>query len=272
MSATLQTTDHAASDADLLDQTASAVRAAGAALRERFGEVVRYQTREELMRALAANDDTALDILRPRLTSLRPEAGWVEDELDGGALPSGEWWVVDPAEGNVNHLHALPDWAVTATLVRDNQPVLTVVHLPLTGETYTALAGEGAHLDGQPLHVSRTEDLGLGIVATSQARPDEDEKVVRRVGSSISAMLFDALVVRTSVPATLHLVNVAAGRIDAFWQFAGARADLLPGALLVTEAGGQISDAEGRPWTPQSESFLAAAPGVHAAAVATLSR
>uniref|UniRef100_A0AAU2VES9 3'(2'),5'-bisphosphate nucleotidase CysQ n=1 Tax=Streptomyces sp. NBC_00003 TaxID=2903608 RepID=A0AAU2VES9_9ACTN len=272
MSETPQTTDVAASDADLLGQTAIAVRAAGSALRERFGEVVRYQTREELMRALAVNDDTALDILRPRLTSLRPDAGWVEDELDGGALPAGEWWVVDPAEGNVNHLHALPDWAVTATLVRDNRPVLTVVHLPLTGETYTALAGAGAHLDGRPLHVSRTEDLGLGIVATSQARPDEDEKVVRRVGSSISAMLFDALVVRTSVPATLHLTNVAAGRIDAFWQFAGARADLLPGALLVTEAGGRISDAEGRPWTPQSESFLAAAPGVHAEAVATLSR
>ncbi|MCX5205764.1 3'(2'),5'-bisphosphate nucleotidase CysQ [Streptomyces sp. NBC_00237] len=271
MSETLQTSDVTASDADLLDQTASAVRAAGGALLERFGEVVRYQTREELMRALAANDDTALDILRPRLTRLRPEAGWVEDELDGGALPSGEWWVVDPAEGNVNHLHALPEWAVTATLVRENQPVLTVVHLPLTGETYTALAGAGAHLDSRPLHVSRTADLGLGIVATSQARPDEDEKVVRRVGSSISAMLSDALVVRTSVPATLHLVNVAAGRIDAFWQFAGARADLLPGALLVTEAGGQISDAEGRPWTPQSESFLAAAPGVHAEAVATLS-
>ncbi|GAA2649400.1 MULTISPECIES: 3'(2'),5'-bisphosphate nucleotidase CysQ [Streptomyces] len=261
-----------ASDADLLAQTVIAVRTAGSALRERFGEVVGYETREELMRALAANDDTALDILRPRLTRLRPGAGWVEDELDGGALPPGEWWVVDPAEGNVNHLHALPDWAVTATLVRENRPVLTVVHLPLTGETYTALAGAGAHLDGRPLRVSRTADLGLGIVATSQARPDEDEEVVRRVGRSITAMLFGALVVRTSVPATLHLVNVAAGRTDAFWQFAGARADLLPGALLVLEAGGQVSDAEGRPWTPQSDSFLAAAPGVHAEAVSTLSR
>jgi myo-inositol-1(or 4)-monophosphatase len=109
-------------------------------------------------------------------------------------------------------------------------------------------------------------------VATSQARPDEDETVVRRVGSSITAMLFDALVVRTSVPATLHLANVAAGRIDAFWQFAGARADLLPGALLVTEAGGQISDTQGRPWTPESDSLLATAPGVHAAAVTTLGR
>ncbi|MFJ6251346.1 MULTISPECIES: inositol monophosphatase family protein [unclassified Streptomyces] len=272
MSEMLRATDVAASDTDLLDRTAAAVRDAGSALRERFGATVPHRTREELMRALAANDDTALDILRPRLTRLRPAAGWVEEELDGGALPPGEWWVVDPAEGNVNHLHALPEWAVTATLVRDNRPVLTAVHLPLTGETYTALAGAGAHLDGRPLRVSATTDLGLGVVATSQARPDEDEEVVRRVGSSITAMLFDALVVRTSVPATLHLLHVAAGRIDAFWQFAGARADLLPGALLVTEAGGRISDAEGRPWTPHSEGFVAAAPGVHAEAVATLSR
>ena len=164
------------------------------------------------------------------------------------------------------------EWAVTATLVRDNQPALTVVHVPLTGDTYTAVAGAGAHLNGQPLHVSQTPSLALSVVATSQARPDEAEAVTRRVGASITAMLFDALVVRTAVPATLHLLNVAAGQIDAFWQFAGARADLLPGALLVTEAGGQISDAEGHPWTPKSESFLAAAPGVHAEAVATLSR
>ncbi|WP_329192095.1 MULTISPECIES: inositol monophosphatase family protein [unclassified Streptomyces] len=272
MSETLHTPAVTTSDAELLAQTEIAVRTAGSALHERFGEVIRYQTREELMHALAANDDTALDILRPRLSQLRPNAGWVEDELDGGALPSGEWWVVDPAEGNVNHLHALPEWAVTATLVRENQPVLTVVHLPMTGETYTALAGAGAHLDGRPLHVSQTANLDLSIVATSQARPDEDEEVVRRVGSSITAMLFDALVVRTAVPATLHLANVAAGRTDVFWQFAGARADLLPGALLVREAGGRISDAQGRPWTPQSDSFLAAAPGVHGEAVSTLSR
>ncbi|MFI5831459.1 inositol monophosphatase family protein [Streptomyces sp. NPDC051578] len=272
MSTTLRTTGLASSDADLLAQTADTVRAAGSVLRERFGEVAGYRTREELMSALATNDESVLAILRPRLTSLRPDAGWVEDELDGGALPAGEWWVVDPAEGNVNHLHGLPEWAVTATLVRENQPVLTAVHVPLTGETYTALTGAGAYLDGRPLHVSQTADLGLSIVATSQARPDEDETVVRRIGSSITAMLFDALVVRTAVPATLHLLDVATGRIDAFWQYAGARADLLPGALLVTEAGGRISDAEGRPWTPLSQSLLAAAPGVHAEAVATLSR
>lgn len=264
------TTD--ATDAELLTATASAVIVAGEVLRERFGEPVAYRSRQDLMAALAGNDDAALAILRPRLTALRPGAGWVEDELDGGALPPGEWWVVDPAEGNVNHLHGLTDWAVTATLVRDNQPVLTAVHVPMADQTYTALAGGGAFLDGRPLRVAGSADLALSIVATSQARPDEDETVVRRIGGSITAMLSAALVVRTSVPATLHLLNVAAGRIDAFWQFAGARADLLPGALLVTEAGGTITDAAGRPWTPEADSFLAAAPGVHTAAVAALSR
>ncbi len=80
---------------------------------------------------------------------------------------------MDPTEGNINRLHGLPEWAVTATLVRDNQPVLTAVHLPLTGETYTALTGAGAHVDGRPLRVSPTEDLGLSLVATSQASPLE---------------------------------------------------------------------------------------------------
>lgn len=259
-------------DAELLVQTDIAVRAAGSALLDRFGAVTPYRSREELMRALAANDDAVTAALRPRLEALRPGARWVEEELDGGALPTGEWWVVDPAEGNVNHLHALPEWAVTATLVRDNQPVLTVVHLPLTGRTYTARAGAGAHVDGVPLRVSATTDLGLAIVATSQARPDEDPDVVRRVGASVTAMFLDALVVRVAVPATLHLVNVAAGHIDGFWQFAGARADLLPGALLVTEAGGRITTADGRPWTPAAGSFLATAPGIHTAATTTLSR
>jgi myo-inositol-1(or 4)-monophosphatase len=257
-------------DAELLAQTELAVRAAGLALRGRFTTDVPYTTVEEMMAALHANDEAVLEVLAPRLSQLRPEARWVEEEFESGALPSGEWWLVDPVEGNLNHVHGMPEFAVTATLVRENDPVFTVVHLPLTGETYTALAGGGAFLDGRPLRVSWKSSLSVGIAATSQARPGQDEETLRRVGSSITRMLLGALVVRVSVAATLHLLNVAAGRMDAFWQYAGTRADLLPGALLVSEAGGRVTDAEGHPWTPESESFLAAAPGVHEQAVAAL--
>jgi myo-inositol-1(or 4)-monophosphatase len=260
-------------NSEILTQTTIAVREAANRLRQRFSPdpESRPASLEALMSALHANDEAVLEPLRPRLTEIRPGAGWVEEELEGGELPPGEWWVVDPAEGNVNHVQGMPEWGVTATLVRDNEPVLTVVHLPLFDATYTALVGHGAHVNGRALRVSEKTELRLGIVGTSQAVPDPSPETHRAMSGSIAAMLRDALLVRVSVPATLHLLNVAAGSMDAFWQFAGTRADLLPGALLVAEAGGVITDVRGTPWTTRSESFLAAAPGVHKAAVESLS-
>ncbi|KOG88043.1 inositol monophosphatase family protein [Streptomyces varsoviensis] len=261
-------------DEGLLAQVTAAVHAAGDRLRERYeprAAAVRAATTDEIVAAIHANDDAVLDVLKAPLLAARPQARWAEDELAGGALPPGEWWVVDPAEGNINHVHGMPDWAVTATLVRDNQPVLTVVHAPLTGDDYTAVAGGGARLNGVPLHVSAKTDLGAALTGTGQARPGEDERTFRRIGSSVARMLTAGLVVRVSVPATLQLIHVAAGRTDAFWQFSDVRSGLVAGALLVAEAGGAVTDVHGAPWTLASPDFLAAAPGIHAAAVDVLS-
>ncbi|MFE7116157.1 inositol monophosphatase family protein [Streptomyces sp. NPDC057654] len=258
-------------DQALLGEVTAAVRAAGDRLRERYVPQARAVTGDEIVAAIHANDDAVLDVLKTPLTAARPGAGWADDELAGGALPPGEWWVTDPAEGNINHVHGMPDWAVTATLVRDNAPVLTVVHLPLTGDDYTAVAGGGAWLNGVPLRVSAKTELGAALTGTGQARPGEDADTFRRVGSSVARMLADGLVVRVSVPATLQLIHVAAGRMDAFWQFSDVRSGLVAGALLVAEAGGEVTDVRGAPWSLASPDFLAAAPGIHGAAVAALS-
>ncbi|MFH8706260.1 inositol monophosphatase family protein [Streptomyces rubrogriseus] len=258
-------------DTTLLPAVTAAVRAAGVTLRERRTTHARGVSLEEVVGEIHANDEAVLAVLREPLLKARPGARWVEDELAGGALPPGEWWVCDPAEGNINHVHGLPDWAVTATLVRDNQPVLTVVHLPLTGDTYTATAGGGAHLNGRPLTVSAKSDLGAALVGTGQARPGESTDAFRRIGESVTAMLTAGLVVRVSVPATLQLIHVAAGRTDAFWQFSDVRSGLVAGALLVTEAGGTVTDLDGRPWTAAGRDFLAAAPRIHATALDVLS-
>jgi myo-inositol-1(or 4)-monophosphatase len=84
-------------------------------------------------------------------------------------------------------------------------------------------------------------------------------------------MLKAGLVLRVSVPATLQLIHIAAGRMDVFWQYSQVRSGLMAGALLVEEAGGMISDTHGRPWSLASDDFLAAAPGLHSAAVDVLS-
>ncbi|MEW2497621.1 inositol monophosphatase [Streptomyces nodosus] len=253
-------------DEVLLSRVVAAVTVAGATLRDRSTRHARGVSLREVVDEIHANDAAVLDVLKAPLLEARPGSGWAEDELAGGPLPDGEWWVVDPAEGNINHVHGMPDWAVTATLVRDNRPVLTVVHLPLSGDTYTALAGAGAELNGAPLRVSAKTDLAASLVGTGQARPGEDETTFRRIGESVTAMLINGLVVRVSVPATLQLIHVAAGRMDAFWQFSDVRSGLVAGALLVSEAGGTVTDLHGAPWTLAHRDFLAAAPGIHPAA------
>lgn len=84
-------------------------------------------------------------------------------------------------------------------------------------------------------------------------------------------MLINGLVVRVSVPATMQLIHVVAGRTDAFWQFSDVRSGLVAGALLVSEAGGTVTDLEGEPWNTAGRDFLAAAPGIHTSALKVLS-
>ncbi|MFE9680757.1 inositol monophosphatase family protein [Streptomyces sp. NPDC006285] len=254
-----------------LERAVAAVQAAGRLLLDSYDVDTRHDDLEEIVRAIHANDEAVLPLVRQPLLDARPGSRWVEDELAGGVLPEGEWWVVDPAEGNINHIHGMGEWAVTAALVRDNVPVLAVVHVPLTGDTYTALRGGGAFLNGRPLRASAKTDLKAALVGTGQAKPGEEEEALRRMGTTVTAMLLRALVVRVSVPATMQLIHVAAGRMDTFWQFSDVRSGLLPGALLVSEAGGAVTDTQGKPWSLASSDFLASAPGVHAQAVDVLS-
>ena len=260
-----------AEDQALLPAVIEAVQAAGKHLLDLFDPAARLASSDALLSGIHANDAASLSVLRPALEVARPGAQWAEDELESGALPPGEWWITDPVEGNINHIHGLSDWGVTATLLRDNQPVLTAVYLPLSDTTYSAVQGAGAYENGMRLAPSAKTELSSAMVGTGQARPGEDRNIHRRMGLSVTAMLEHALVIRVSVPATLQLIQVAAGRMDVFWQHSQVRSGLLAGALLVAEAGGLVTDLQGQRWNLESEGFLASAPALHGQAVEVLS-
>jgi myo-inositol-1(or 4)-monophosphatase len=266
----MNTSPHSSEDALLLEQTAEAVHYTGQILLQRFDLDARPSDLPSLLAMIDANDEVATAHLRPQLQAIRPQARWLGDEKAAGPLPPGEWWVVDPVEGNVNHIHGMGDWSVTATLVRDNEAVLTVVDEPLTSRVYTALRGHGAFLNGQPIQTSRKQDLRAALVSTGQATPGEDSFTRVRMGRSIAAMLDQALLVKAAVPATMQLIHVAAGRLDTFWQPSNVLSGLVSGALLVREAGGVVTDWRGAPWTLASSDFAATAPGLHAAVVQVL--
>lgn len=262
---------HPETDAELLPVVVQAVQAAAEHMLTRFSTTAGLATRQTIAEAIHVADLESLALLRPMLEAARPGAGWVEDELEDGQLPDGEWWVTDPVEGAINFVHGIGEWGVTATLVRDNSPVLTVVVLPLEGSTYTAVRGGGARLNGTLLHTSSKTQLDAAVVGTGQASPRETAETFRLFARTVPAMMSAAGVVRVSVPPTLQLVHVAAGRMDVFWQHSAVRSGLLPGALLIEEAGGTITDLGGGPWVLGSLDFLATAPGLHSQAVAVLS-
>lgn len=258
-----------AEDRAILAAVVGAAEEAGRALQTRFSTAARPANRTEMFHTGTADGEVSLGILRPALTALRPEARWLPEEYETTALPDGEWWVVDEVEGNVNHVHGMPEWAVTVALVRDGQPVLAVVRQPIGDLTYTALRGEGSYLNGMALTVSAKTGLDAAIVVTGQAEADQ-EGTYRRIGTSITAMLDRALLVRASVPSTFPMLLVAGGQNDVFWQYEPVLPGIAAGALLITEAGGVVTRIDGAPWNPGDDTVLATIPALHAAAMQVL--
>jgi myo-inositol-1(or 4)-monophosphatase len=255
----------------LLAKVTQAVDAAGKTLLARFGAIPAPTTLSELLAGIEANDAVVEGDLREALLAALPGSQWAADEEEEGGLPAGDWWVADPAEGNVNHLHGRSGWAVTAALVRDGEPVLAVICVPLTGDTYTALAGHGAFLNGTSITVSGKRELSAAIISSGQASPAEPREIRRAMIASAGKLLDAALLVRLSVPSMIELIDVAAGRLDAFWQHGSVRAGLIGGALLVREAGGDVTDLAGQRWTAASPDFLAAPAALRPAILAALS-
>lgn len=251
---------------ELLAATVAAVHRAGVRMLERYSTGTRQPGLTELLADVRANDEAVVDVLRPTLADVLPSADWLNDEHGWGPLVTGEWWLIDPVGGNINAVHGMTDWNIGVSLVRDGRPVLAVVYFPLVDEMFTAIEGGGAFLNGVRLQVSDKRSLDGVLAGTGQAKPGQDAEIADRIGASFAAMMKAAIYVRVSVPVTHQLAQVAAGRMDVHWQFDHVRSHVA-GVLLIQEAGGVVTDLDGRPWELTSRSYLAAAPGVHAAAL-----
>ncbi|MFG3228190.1 inositol monophosphatase family protein [Kitasatospora sp. NPDC048194] len=258
----------------LAEAVEAAVREVGGKLAAaRPAEPTPARTLDEAAARFAESDGPAAAELRERLTARYPQAGWLSEEFEGSVPDAGEWWVCDATDGAVQYLLGQPHWAVTATLVRDGVAVLAVVHAPElfgAGRTYRAVLGGGAQLDGRPI-APLERDLAATVAATSQPPGIADDPVaLRRAGESLSAMAGSVLAVRNLGPTALQVAQVGSGHLALFWEYGADAGNLLPGALIASEAGATVTDAAGAAWTVGSDSFLAAAPGLHADALGVL--
>lgn len=179
----------ATQDSALLAATIVAVDGAAARLSARFDCDSRPADAKVIIAALAGNNEDSLAVLRPALRQVKDIPSWSEDTADEAALATGEWWVTDTVEGNINHIHGMPDWGVSATLVREGVAALTAMTLPMQFKTYSAIRGGGAFVDGTRLQVSAKTDLRTALVGTGQASHDDGPEIHRRLSQSSAVML-----------------------------------------------------------------------------------
>lgn len=204
--------------------------------------------------------DLELDgLLRERLSALDPEAGWLSEETVDSAerLLGVRTWVVDPIDGTRDYLRGRPGWAVSIALVEGGRPLIGVLDAPGRNEHWRAQTGEGATRNDQPVRASdRVIFAGARVPADSLPKRDSDLVTVAKPNSI-----------------ALRIAMVAAGEADLLATLRwGHEWDIAAAALIAQEAGATVTDALGRPLrynSTKGEAFgvLAAAPGIHAAAV-----
>ncbi len=152
-------------------------------------------------------------------------------------------WIVDPLDGTTNFLHGFPQYAVSIALMHKGVITQGVVYDPCRNDLFTATRGVGAFLNDRRLRVSKVRELSDALVGTGF--PFTDFKHLDKYVDIFRDMTQKAGGVRRPGAAALDLAYVACGRFDGFFEFNLKQCDLAAGALLVTEAGGLVTDLNG---------------------------
>lgn len=229
----------------LITVMVDAVMKAARGLKRDFGEVENLQvSRKGPGDFVSAADRKAEQVLREALEKARPGYGFVLEEggVVGGTDKTNVWHV-DPLDGTTNFLHGLPQFAISVGLEREGKIYAGVVYDPIKDELFVAEKGQGAFLNNRRLRVSARTDLadcivGCGIPFLGHGNHPEFLREMATVMAKVAGL-------RRMGSAALDLAYVAAGRFDGYWERNVSSYDVAAGLILVREAGGFLSDAEG---------------------------
>lgn len=238
---------------------AEIAREAGDLLLTHLGHVaVEYKGEADLV---TAADRASEALITRRLRERFPEHAMVAEEGSRTEGAGGFRWHVDPLDGTTNFAHRLPFFCVSLGLETGREIVAGAVYNPVLREMFSATQGRGARLNGAPIAVSPMASLREAIVATGfPSRKRHRNPNIH----FYHAVTLSTQGVRRFGSAALDLCYTACGRFDAFWEFHLNSWDVAAGSLILTEAGGILSDMVGRPYTFTAPEILASNGHIHA--------
>ena len=229
----------------LLKVMSDAARKAARGLNRDFGELAELQVAKKAPADfVTAADLKAEQVIFEELSRARP--GYSFHGEDRGLIEGSDkthTWIVDPLDGTTNFLHAIPHFAINIALQRDGAIVAGVTYNPVSNELFWAEKGRGAFVNDHRLRVAARQKLdetivGAGIPFLGHGLHATFLKELHQVSQRVAG-------VRSLGATALDLAWVAAGRFDAFWDRKSFPWDYAAGMLLVTEAGGKVTTADG---------------------------
>ncbi len=242
-------------DRELLDIALEAARRAGALLRDgRPADLGVAATKSSPTDVVTEMDLASEKLITGYLAEHRPDDGLLGEEGASRTGTSGVRWVVDPLDGTVNYLYGLPSWSVSIAAERDGRAVAGVVAAPMRGETYHAVLGGGAHLDGTRVRCRPAPALDRALVATGFGYVREMRTAQAEVARSLLPRVRD---IRRNGSAALDLCDLGCGRLDGYYERGLHPWDVAAGGLFAREAGVLTG---GRPGHPESFDLTVAAP------------
>jgi myo-inositol-1(or 4)-monophosphatase len=230
----------------LLNVMVKAARLAGRTLKRDFGEVEHLQVSlKGPANFVTAADRKAEEILREELAKARPGYGFVGEETGRHeGSDATHLWIVDPLDGTTNFLHGLPQFAISVALEREGAIVAGLIYNPATDEMFLAERGKGAFLNDKRLRVAGRRRLADSVISCGLPHLGRGDLELNR--REMAAVQEKVAGLRRFGSAALDLAFIAAGRFDGYWERGLSPWDMAAGILLVREAGGYVTDLQGK--------------------------
>lgn len=181
---------------------------------------------------------------------------------ESGMIEGNEYcWIIDPLDGTTNYVHSFPHFAISIAVKQKDQLTIGVVYDPIRNELFTAVRGEGAHLNNRRIRVSECKQAENSLIGTGF--PFRKKQQTKHYLNTFESVFLNTSGIRRAGAASLDLAYVAAGRLDGYWEASLKEWDIAAGALLVQEAGGLLSDFQGENNYLFTGNIIAGNPKIH---------
>ena len=207
-----------------------------------FGKIKSIDYKGEINLVTEA-DQRSEEVILSIIKDSYPNHRILAEETGESGNSSSFKWIIDPLDGTTNYAHGYPCFCVSLAIEYEEEVIYGAVYDPVKDELFTAEKGKGAFINGKAIKTSSTKQLDQSLLCTGfpyDVRDDMDSNIL-----NFRTFLMKAQAVRRDGSAALDLCHTAAGRFDGFWEQKLFPWDVAAGGLLVTEAGGKLTNFTG---------------------------